>query len=103
MKLIAFVALAATAAAGAALAQKNTELNATCNDGTHYQGAVREGACAAHGGVQKWLESTTIAGPNEATVVGTKGTNSPPPTEPSYKEPNGANAAPNSDPDHKRQ
>ena len=98
MKLIAFVALAAIAGTGVALAQQNTELNATCKDGTTYRGTAREGACAEHGGVQKWMESTTIAGPNEATGVGTKGTNSQPPSASTYKEPNGANAAqPNSD------
>ena len=103
MKLIAFVALAVLSGAGIALAQQNTELNATCNDGSHYQGKVREGACADHGGVQKWMESTTIAGPNQATVIGTKGTNSQPPSAGNYKEPNGATAAPpSSNPDHRQ-
>ena len=87
MKLIVSIAAAFVALTAPAFAQQNTELTATCNDGSHYQGATRENACHDHGGVQKWIESTTVAGPNEATVVGTSGKNSPPPAAPAYQEP----------------
>ena len=86
MKIAITLILGALGFAGASLAQQNTELNATCNDGAHYSGATRQNACADHGGVQKWIESTTVAGPNEATVVGTSGKNSQPPA-PVYQEP----------------
>jgi len=100
MKTVLTITASFLALTAPAFAQQNTELNATCNDGSHYQGVTRENACHDHGGVQKWIESTTIAGPNEATVVGTSGKNSLPPAAPTYKEPGPSkNTGPNNAPE----
>ncbi|MDB5393231.1 MAG: hypothetical protein JWM91_737 [Rhodospirillales bacterium] len=77
MKVEAAIAVWALAVSAPAVAQQNTELSAMCKDGTVYNGAMKSGACADHGGVDKWIESTTIAGPNKAVVVGKEGTGNP--------------------------
>ena len=37
-----------------AIHAQNTEITATCKDGTSFAGIRRSGACRGHGGVQSW-------------------------------------------------
>ena len=37
-----------------AIHAQNTEITATCKDGTSFAGTRRSGACRGHGGVQSW-------------------------------------------------
>jgi len=64
--------LAIGAAFGVAVVgQAQSQVTATCKDGTSFSGTKRSGACRGHGGVQAFTDTTTPA------------TSTPPPTSPS--------------------
>src|SRR5205085_761325 len=44
-----------------AIHAQNTEITATCKDGTSFAGTRRSGACRGHGGVQSWGAPATAS------------------------------------------
>ena len=59
-----------------AIHAQNTEITATCKDGTSFAGTRRSGACRGHGGVQSWGAPATASPVNAPPQSATQ----PPPS-----------------------